>query len=157
MAPATHPPPRSSAPTPATPLTAVLPTAPLSRPGTPLGGRPGKPAPTLSLPALLNDIGLILASGDGWLDGNEFKPDPPVPGAGEALDRLRKGELGKDDLDGDTAVRLAEEWTGDMDRLLARVAEEERDVAAKGDSGKEDRVERVQAWAADVGRGLVAA
>ncbi|BGP65615.1 hypothetical protein NBRC10512v2_007000 [Rhodotorula toruloides] len=172
MAPAAPPPPRSSAPKPATatrdaptpPLTAVLPTPPLSRPGTPLGGRPGKPAPTLSVPALMNDIGVLLAS-TGVLEGEEFRPDPPAEEAyaprraleaADVLDRLRKGELSRDDLDRNTAVRLAEEWTGEMDRLLKR-AEEEADVAAKGVAGKDKRVQRVQEWASDVKKGLVAA
>ncbi|BGP35048.1 hypothetical protein JCM10296v2_006878 [Rhodotorula toruloides] len=175
MAPAAPPPPRSSTPKPATarypasaaptpPLSAVLPTPPLSRPSTPLGGRPGKPAPTLSVPALLNDIGVLLASTD-VLEGKEFRPDPAAEEAyaprrtmeaGNVLDRLRKGELRKDELDRDTAVRLAEEWTGEMDRLMKR-AEEEADGVARGDAGKDKRVEQVQGWAADVGEGLVAA
>ncbi|BGP03148.1 hypothetical protein NBRC10513v2_006877 [Rhodotorula toruloides] len=175
MVPVAPPPPRSSTTKPATakfpapaaptpPLSAVLPTPPLSRPSTPLGGRPGKPAPTLSVPALLNDIGVLLASA-GVLEGKEFRPDLSAEEAyaprrtveaDDVLERLRKGELQQDELDRETAVRLAEEWTGEMDRLLKR-AEEGADVAAKGDAGKERRAERVQAWAADVGKALVAA
>lgn len=107
---------------------------------------------------------MLLASSSGLLDEKDFAPDPPPEEAyaprrtleaGGALERLRKGELSKDDLDRDTAVRLAGDWTDEMDRLLAR-ADQEADVAAKGDTGKETRAEKVQAWAADVGKGLVA-
>jgi hypothetical protein len=108
---------------------------------------------------------VLLASSSGLLSGKEFAPDPPPEEAyaprrtleaGGALERLREGELSKDELDRDTAVRLADEWTDEMDRLLAR-ADQEADVAAKGDAGKERRAEKVQAWASDVGKGLAAA
>ncbi|GAA5915287.1 hypothetical protein JCM6882_005179 [Rhodosporidiobolus microsporus] len=183
MPPPPPPPPRAtSSPAPAPPRPFSPSESPsLSRPSTPplstlalsssigpsgqsKGGKTRK-GDTLSLAALMSDLGVLtsmrgeglLAGADGKKEGT-FAPAPPPADAyapqppSYALADLSAVDLAT--LSRDQAVRLAEEWVAATGRVLAR-AEGELERAGEGEGrGKVERAEEVRGWAREVGRGL---
>ncbi|BGP51335.1 hypothetical protein JCM10450v2_007273 [Rhodotorula kratochvilovae] len=168
---AAAPPPRAttSSPSAALSASAVLPTPPLSRPGTPSSAAtPRMRGTALALPALMSDLGALLSSAT-LLRGAQFAPEPeaedayapkkpasvdPAARAAELLAGVR-ADKGPEQLERDDAPLLADAWVAAMDRVLERAEAEER--GHKGEEGKVARAEGVERWAGEVERGLAAA
>ncbi|GAA5985582.1 hypothetical protein JCM11641_004980 [Rhodosporidiobolus odoratus] len=109
----------------------------------------------LNVNALLDDLGVL--RGSALLASKTFSPAPPPADVyaprstthAVTLEQLRRGEVDKDSLERHQAVKLAEAWVNEMDKVLERAAEE---LEGKGD--KVDRALRVEERVGEVQTGL---
>ncbi|GAA5906104.1 hypothetical protein JCM5296_001047 [Sporobolomyces johnsonii] len=128
------PPPRSSSPS-------------ISRPGTPslLSRSTAKPAPTLNLSALLNDLS-VLSTHPSLFGSTTFQvvheedayaPKKPK----KTLAELKGGEIEKDELSREDAAELVDQWLERQDEVLQAAEEALGEKQGEGKSGRMDTLE----------------